>query len=368
MFPARYSDGQIARRVDVLVQIAPGFLEIRMRDGQMIDRWNFATIGVIARPRRGEECQLQGGATAAARLIFSDAALFDRLREAGAPIKPARYGDARMRRRALLWAGAAIASVAAIFLVVIPMLATQIAAILPRKFEASLGDRYVDMFAELFADGPRDKRICRSADGVAALDRLVERLQGVARVDPPPVVTVINGKLVNAFALPGSRLIVLRGLIDDASDADELAGVLAHELAHALHRHPTEAAVKRTAASLVVGLLLGDAITVSIFGTIAGQLLSTAYSREAEAEADATGLRLLTEAGIDTGGFSRFMDRLAFKDRLEKMEGGATGGLLSLFSTHPPSAARAALARAREGQGGKFMNAVDWWQIKKICG
>ncbi|MBL8698969.1 MAG: M48 family metallopeptidase [Alphaproteobacteria bacterium] len=361
-YAAGYADGRTARRVDVIAMVAPGQLELRHPDGTMLERWAFADIRLVAAPREGEAGMLQGGEGGRARLRFTQPALLARLREAGAAVPHAHYGDRRIARRALFWGAATVAGVAALFLVVIPLLAKQIAAVIPRGFEARLGDRYVEMLTGFLADGPGPARLCGRPEGRAALQDLVDRLQAHARVDPPPVVSVINGGLVNAFALPGSRLIVLRGLIDAVGDADELAAVIAHELAHVVHRHPTEAAVKRTAGSFVVGLILGDAIGVSIAGTIAGQLLSAAYTREAEAEADDTGLRLLAAAGIDASGFARFMARMA-----EQEGKGAGSGVLAHFSTHPPSEARAALARGQAGRGASAMSGEAWRRLRAIC-
>lgn len=361
-YPAGYADGRTARKIDVIAMVAPGFLEIRDPTGTMLERWAFADIAVVSAPRRDEPGVLKGGRDGRARLTFTHAALIARLRDAGAGAPAAHAGDRRMVRRVLVWGAAMVAGVAAIFLVAIPLLAKEIAAVIPRGFEARLGDRYVEMLTGFLADAPEANQLCRDRDGIAVIKRLVDRLQAVAQVDPPPAVTVVNGGLVNAFALPGSRLIVMRGLIDAVDDADELAAVLAHELAHAVHRHPTEAAVKRTAGSFVVGLLLGDAISVSIVGSVAGQLLAAAYTREAESEADATGLMLLDKAGIEAGGFVRFMARMA------EMEGKASGArLLAHFSTHPPSEARAALGRAHAGRGAPAMSAEAWSQLKAVC-
>lgn len=360
-FAVGYSDGRSARRLEAIAMVAPGHLEIRNRDGTMIERWAFADVALVTPPRRGEPGVLQGGAEGAARLSFTEPLLLARLREAGAPIGAARYGDGAIVRRAVFWSAGAIGAIAVLFLAVIPTLSRQIANIIPRDFEARLGDRYVDLVTEFLADPGKPGR-CAGADGRAALEALVARLAKTVTLDPLPTVTVINGALVNAFALPGSRLVVMRGLLEAIGDAEELAGVLAHELAHAVHRHPTEAAIKRSAGSFVVGLLLGDAITVSIAGTLAGQLLSAAYSREAEAEADTTGLGILADAGIDAGGFLRFMARMA------EMEGKSSGArLLAHFSTHPPSAERAALAQASAGRGGAAMGAADWRRLRAIC-
>jgi beta-barrel assembly-enhancing protease len=360
-FAGLLNDGRSARAIAVTVRVVPGHLEFADGDGAVADRWPFAVLGLVRRPRRGEAVVLRGGRDGAARLTIRDPAILDRLRGAGALLAVTAPGPPGAWRRLVAWGIGAVASLALIFFVALPMLATHVAAVLPRGFEAEVGDRYAEMLTRLLADPRAGAATCTQPAGRAALDTLVAQLQAVARVDPPPVVTVIDGATMNAFALPGSRLIVMRGLIAAVEDADELAAVLAHEIAHTVHRHPTETAIRQSAASFVLGLVVGDALGVSVIGTLAGQLLAAAHSREAEAEADATGLRLLAQAGLRTDGFARFMSRLAHK------EGGrGAPGVLGYFETHPPSAARAARGGDR-ADGAPAMSPAEWDAVRRIC-
>lgn len=137
---------------------------------------------------------------------------------------------------------------------------------------------------------------------------------------------------INAFAAPGGVVVVNRGLIRSVASAEELAGVLAHEIAHVELRHSLRGMIKSLGLRALVSLLVGD-ISGSIFTDAATRLTELRFSRAAEQEADADGLRRLISARIDPNGMVRFYDRLA-KEKLP------TPPLL--LSTHPTSGERRA--------------------------
>ena len=142
-------------------------------------------------------------------------------------------------------------------------------------------------------------------------------------------------------------MVVLSGLIDEAKSGYEVAGVLAHEIAHVIHRHPMESLVRAMGLAVLAEALSGDGLG----GTAAMLLAVTAYSREAEA--DATAVALLEAAGYDPLGLTDFFGRMAGE---EKRSGA---GLIQRYlSTHPPSEARVRmienLAAGDRGQTGKL--------------
>lgn len=127
--------------------------------------------------------------------------------------------------------------------------------------------------------------------------------------------TVIDEKSINAFALPGGPVFVHSGLIRSAENESQVAGVIAHEIAHVVLRHGTSQASK--ANLLQIPAMLAGAALGNTAGGL-GQLgLSVAlesvllrYSRSAETEADALGARILYEAGYDPIEMARFFQRL----------------------------------------------------------
>jgi beta-barrel assembly-enhancing protease len=137
---------------------------------------------------------------------------------------------------------------------------------------------------------------------------------------------------VNAVALPGGIVIVFAGLIEAAASPEELAAVLAHEVAHAELRHALRASVQQIGLSGLAGLFLGGA--GDRFADAATTLGERKFSRDAEQEADRDGLRRLVAARIDPRAMPRIYARLA-----EKPPAG-------LMATHPATAGRIAALEA----------------------
>jgi beta-barrel assembly-enhancing protease len=120
-------------------------------------------------------------------------------------------------------------------------------------------------------------------------------------------VHVIDADIQNAYALPGGYIVVYTGLIADTERPEQLAGVLAHEIAHVTERHGMARILEAAGMALVVDMVIGNVEGMIAFGA---ELFSAsavnAYSRDAETDADVKGLRLLVDAGIDPTGMVEF--------------------------------------------------------------
>jgi predicted Zn-dependent protease len=160
----------------------------------------------------------------------------------------------------------------------------------------------------------------------------------------PLNVTVLNTKEINAFALPGGFLFIQRGLLEAAENESQLAGVLAHEIAHVTGRHGNKLMKRATIASIIYQaaqiaavILTGGAASIGTYYALQygfyglGLVLSLdmlGVSREFELESDQLGVQYAWNAGFDPNGFIRFFDKMATS------EGYVNG--LSWFRTHPP--------------------------------
>lgn len=169
--------------------------------------------------------------------------------------------------------------------------------------------------------------------------RLGEVIQGP---DFPYQFKVANLSDINAFALPGGFMYINRGLIEAASTEGELAGVMAHEMAHVALRHGTNQASKAYLAQAgfgVLGGLLGDAGSAGqVIGAIGGfgfNALFLKFSRSAEEQADIVGVQTLVSAGYDPLAMADFFEQL------RSQAGRDPGKLEQFFSTHPAPANRA---------------------------
>ena len=150
---------------------------------------------------------------------------------------------------------------------------------------------------------------------------------------------LVENKTVNAFAMPGGYVVVHTGLIERASGAEELAGVLAHEVQHVEKRHSLKAMAHSLGLGVATSILLGDA-SGSVIG-IAQELSRLSFSRESEAEADTDGLKALARADINPQGLKTFFKKMAEEDAKDKL------GLPAILSSHPASADRFAAIDAQ---------------------
>lgn len=198
-----------------------------------------------------------------------------------------------------------------------------IAPLVPPSWERNVGDAIVGDFGELR---------CRSPQGQAALETLVERLDPGATAPGPTQIRIaaLDVNMFNAAAVPGSNIIIFKGALDDTKDVDALAGIVAHEIAHVRRRHVTEALVRELGIGALIRTFAGSV------GANAEQVVGLSFTRANEREADADAIVTLRRAGIDP------RPTAALFARLSKESGGDTRPALQFLDSHPGSRDRAA--------------------------
>ena len=144
---------------------------------------------------------------------------------------------------------------------------------------------------------------------------------------------VVNARDINAFALPGGPMYVNRGMIEAAKNEGEMAGVMAHEIAHVALRHATAQATKQGSWKNqlgMIGMILGGAVVGgeagAQLGMLGAQAWMTKYSREYETQADILGARIMADAGYDPRDLANMFRTIA-------QEGGGRGP--EWLSSHP---------------------------------
>lgn len=161
----------------------------------------------------------------------------------------------------------------------------------------------------------------------------------------PFTIKVIDSDVVNAFALPGGFFYVNSGLILHADEESELAGVMAHEIAHVCARHGTKQATKSEIAQ--IGAMVA---TIFIPYTWAGYAIYQGmnfaipmtflkFTRVDEAEADYLGLQYMYKAGYDPNSFVSFFEKVQADEKKQP------GTIPKIFSTHPPTPERIVAAQ-----------------------
>lgn len=213
------------------------------------------------------------------------------------------------------------------------------------------------------------------------LQEIKKRLEAVTSLPFPITLTVLQSQTVNAFATIGGYIYLTTGLIGFSDSEEELAGVLAHEMAHITRRHIAKRLEKEKyiniamLATMLAGILVGgdqkakEAIIVG--GQAAGQALSLKYSREDEDDADRTGAVFADRAGYNAGGVAAFLKKLRIfgretiipqyllthpyhEERIVKIENEWSGSKTTNVTTfYPYLVVRANVLYKRPGTGEK---------------
>ncbi len=180
---------------------------------------------------------------------------------------------------------------------------------------------------------------------VAYIQEVGQRVAAEADRELPYEFYVINSSVPNAWALPGGKMAINRGLLTEMDSEAELAAVLGHEVVHAAARHGAQAQSRGAlmqGAVILGGVAVGvatdrqDYATVAMLGGMVGaQLITQRYSRRAELEADRFGMVYMHRAGYNPEGAVHLQESFV---RLS--EGRDSGFMAGLFASHPPSRER----------------------------
>ncbi|MEL6702143.1 MAG: M48 family metallopeptidase, partial [Pseudomonadota bacterium] len=274
-----------ATRAELAVDEAAGTLAMRLLDGTRID-WALASLRRVRDQAGGDLMVLRQADDPVARLVLS-ATEDQRILLARAP-NLHRAPKVDGKRKLFAWAGAAVASVALMIFVLIPLLANNLAAVLPPAGERALGQTTFEQIRTALDDsGLQPVPVCENPDGLAALDKIGETLFPDEVEGFDLTVSVLDHEMVNAFALPGGYVVFFRGLLEAAESPDEVAAVYAHEVGHVVARDPARIALRSAGSIGVLGLLLGDFAGGAVVLFLAERIIQADYSQEAEAAADA---------------------------------------------------------------------------------
>lgn len=252
---------------------------------------------------------------------------------------------------------AAGVAVAAVVFVGIPLAARPLALRTPPALEARFGANMERQLSLPF-------RACSTTSESAVLLRDLGQRLGQAADAPFPIkVRAVRAPFVNAFALPGGTILVTGELIEQARGPDELAAVLAHEIAHVERRHAMQAAWRAMGAGLLLDAVVGGGSGAGQqLIVLAGGFADHRFSRALEAEADDRAIEILRAEDISTQGMADFFGRLANRGDDQRLRQAA-----EWFQTHPDTAGRAEKARRAIRPGRPAMSNEDWAILERVC-
>ena len=167
---------------------------------------------------------------------------------------------------------------------------------------------------------------------VEPIQQMVSNICSENKIAPSTInVHVVENKEINAFAMPGRHLVVHTGLIDFADNQEEIAGVIAHEIAHIESGHVVKKLGKEIGLSILMNLTLGD-IGGEVVRNALSTITSTAYDRSLEKEADLKAVDYMVVAKMNPTYLASFLEKLDKESQ--------TPEVLQWVSTHPDSKVR----------------------------
>jgi len=206
-------------------------------------------------------------------------------------------------------------------------------SIISQEKEIAIGKQYaseIDRSAKMLADPVVNEFVNRLAQNVARNSDLTV----------PLTVKVIDSPELNAFALPGGFLYVNSGLLMAADEEAQVAGVVAHEIAHVAARHWASQVTKATLLQYAMIPLIFIPMSYPVYYGVMEAYLNGVplmflkFNRGAEAEADLLGLQYMYKAGYDPSAYVTFFSKVIEQDRR------SPGSVPTIFASHPPTPER----------------------------
>lgn len=348
---ANFFDGKSSRKRTVSVGF--GDLCEIVENGQLVATWPFENIRRVDAPPALLRVSCLS-APPLARLEIRDPVLADRL----VALCPKLNDEALGRQgvgRVVGWSLLALVSILLVIIYGVPLAADRLTPLVPRALEARIGDAADKQVRIVFSD-----KACTSTAGQAAFLKLVEALRVAGGLQGPVEAAVLSTDTANAFALPGGKIYLFSGLLKEARNSDEIAGVLAHELGHIEHRDSLRNIIYNGGTSYLVGLLFGDITGSSAVIFASRTMFEASYSRDAERDADRFSIDVMHRLGRPTTPMGELLHRITGNEKKKAF---------SFLSNHPFTEDRMALMQQeyRPPTAPLLLSDEEWLALRDIC-
>ncbi len=361
-FEAKFYDGEKATPYQVLVEIYRTNLHIETPDKSLERNWPYKEIKILEQPVPPQPARLTARKTPNARLYIEP----ENWSHLKAKLPKSAFPGITLSTSWNYLMGYAGLSVTFILGTVLfgPKLFEYASQMIPQSTEKKIGQLAI----ESSINGP----VCVAPKGQASLEKMVQKLQqGMKRDIAFNVRVVSDDETLNALAAPGGHLVIFSGILKKADSVDEVASILAHEMAHIEMNHPMKSLTRNLGISLTLQMMFGNTGAISNTAKLAGIFNQLHYNRQDELEADLVGQNLLRKANIDPSGLGLFFERLK-KEEAERRSGDESDfpEFLVYFSTHPHTQTRINKLKTDEIRATNYKKTLDekeWQALKDIC-
>lgn len=226
---------------------------------------------------------------------------------------------------------------------------------LSNKSEEKIGNIFHDYIIQ-------SENVVHDQEITAPVNNLVKEICTANGIKAEEIrVYVLKNKQINAFAMPGKQLVIYSGLIDETKNQYELAGVIAHELAHIKLGHIKKKLIKELGLSTLLSVS-GGVEGAQLAKEMVKLLSSTAYDRKQEEEADLQAVNYLINTGVSPAYLTDFLERLSKRELPGQM-------CFSWISDHPDTKERIDYIRRaisnRSIKSRILLNSNNWNSLKK---
>ncbi len=354
---AVFFDGETARENSVTVSLETSGLHFS-GDGFPAQTWTLSGLTAVDPPHMGHPLRLAHDSHAGARLSLRNDEIIQQLLIAAPHLKGGFHPTRALRL--FLWIGGGLSILAGLIYLTLNFAPQRLAVLLPDEWSKRVGEQ---MEASLV----QKARVCQTADGDRAIAAMLANLAEGNPDMPPLRVRIYDIPIMNAFALPGGFVVLTRGLLREATEPGEVAGVLAHEVGHVAHHHPEAQMIRIAGMQVLISVATGTSGGNNA-SSLAGLAAILKSSRDAEREADAYAVTMLSAARIDPTALKLFFEKI-LKDE-GRSSGSAFSNLGTVFSTHPVTTER--IAQIRPLPAGIALRLplsdAQWKDLKAICG
>lgn len=355
-----YLDGHTAARH--CITATPSLCGIEITgDETPARKWSYDEIELVQGAYAGEPVRLAKRQSAETLVIPSNSIL-TAIHQYARSSQP-HIHDTKFRPQRLQWT--VMAGIAVVFLTFglyrwgIPTFSGVFASYIPVSWEQRLGEEAVAHFAT-------EKRRCADPYRTQLVRSILSEL--VKSASPSPYdfkLYLVDNPAVNALAAPGGQIVVFRGLLEKTESAEQLAGVLAHEIQHVLKRHSMRLLTEQILGAALLTAVSGDFSSAMTYGLQSVQFLGQLqYSQTHETQADEEGMKLLIKAGLDPKEMIAFY-RIMEGDHLKE------SGVLAYLSSHPLMGQRISRLEQLAGPSGSgkrhLLTDFDWKFVRAVC-